>query len=275
MAKPNKPAATAPPAAASFDETSQEFVGRWNRLISTTNWEKGRIIHEWRTALIEARADVSEYSDEAWSRRVGNVSPQHVGRLRRVYDRFGQAWQEFDGLYWTHFQSGLEWPDAEMWLEGAVQDRWSVSQMRANRWEAIGAPADLKPREEDIVSAELDEDVSPSFDSDTSAVVSPTFDTVRDPSGEESFDPDFGDEVAGSAAETAPPGVVAEDESPATAEQRIRPFAELPELPQDLAAAFEGFKLAILRHKMDDWSEVERNDVLSTLDALRELVLAP
>ena len=30
------------------DEASQPFVGRWNALVSTTNWEKGRIIGDWR-----------------------------------------------------------------------------------------------------------------------------------------------------------------------------------------------------------------------------------
>jgi hypothetical protein len=274
MAKSKQLAATAT-IADSLDVTSQEFVGQWNRLISTTNWEKGRIIYEWHVALIEAKADVSEYSDEAWSRRVGNVSPQHVGRLRRVFERFGELWEEFDGLYWTHFQSALEWPDAEMYLEGAVQNGWSVSKMRAQRWEAIGAPANLKPRDEDIISAELDEDASAAFDSDTPATISPTLDTVRDPSGEESFGPDFGDDATGSPDDGAPFGIVADDDPQSAAEQRIRPFAELPELPEDLADAFEGFKLAILHHKMNDWKEVARDDVLGTLDALKELAVAP
>ncbi len=63
------------------DQASTEFLGRWNRLISTTNWEKGRIIHDWRSALIAAGADVEDYSDEAWAARVGQVSGQHVGRF--------------------------------------------------------------------------------------------------------------------------------------------------------------------------------------------------
>ena len=52
------------------DEASQAFVGQWNRLISTTNWEKGRIIHEWRAALMENGAAITDYSDETWSRMV-------------------------------------------------------------------------------------------------------------------------------------------------------------------------------------------------------------
>ncbi|MEM8679364.1 MAG: hypothetical protein AAGF97_08435, partial [Planctomycetota bacterium] len=45
---------------------SAEYIGRWNELISTTNWDKGRIICDWRDALIAAQAPPLEYSDEAW-----------------------------------------------------------------------------------------------------------------------------------------------------------------------------------------------------------------
>ena len=83
-------------------------MGRWNHLVSTTNWEKGRIIHEWRQALIAAETDSSEYADEAWSRRVEHVSGQHAGRLRRVYDRFGATHESYNGLYWSHFHGSFE-----------------------------------------------------------------------------------------------------------------------------------------------------------------------
>ena len=36
-------------------EAAAEYVGRWNRLVSTTNWEKGRIVSEWREALRTGR----------------------------------------------------------------------------------------------------------------------------------------------------------------------------------------------------------------------------
>ena len=65
-------------------EAATEYVGRWNRLVSTTNWEKGRIISEWRAAMQQADAAAASYTDDAWSQQVGGVTPQHVGRLRRV-----------------------------------------------------------------------------------------------------------------------------------------------------------------------------------------------
>jgi hypothetical protein len=137
-------------------ETSSEYVGRWNRLVSTTNWEKGRIIYQWRQALQQAGAPVAECTDETWAQQVGGVTPQHVGRLRRVHERFGDISQQYPGLYWSHFYTALDWPDAEMWLEGAMQNDWSISQMRHQRWEALGAPPELKPLESEIFLTETD-----------------------------------------------------------------------------------------------------------------------
>jgi len=56
--------------------------------------------------------------------------------------------------------------------------------------------------------------------------------------------------------------------------ESIRPFENLPALPRDLSEAFEGFKLAILNHKLAGWREVGAADVLTVLDALKQLVLA-
>src|SRR5205085_5168476 len=129
---------SAMPLSDSLVEASQPYVGLWSRLVSTTNWEKGRIIVEWREALVAQELPVSEYSDDAWAQMVGGVTGQHVGRVRRVCQRFGQQKEEFAGLYWSHFQAAIDWNDAEMWLEGAKQSGWSISQMREKRWETLG-----------------------------------------------------------------------------------------------------------------------------------------
>ncbi len=119
------------------DPNSESFVGRWQSLVSQTNWEKGKIISEWRQAKIDDGATSSQYSDEAWASMVGFVTCQHVGRLRRVYDRFGETWSTYAGLYWSHFWAALDWDDAELWLEGASQSHWSISQMRRTRAKAM------------------------------------------------------------------------------------------------------------------------------------------
>jgi hypothetical protein len=48
-------------------------------------------------------------------------------------------------------------------------------------------------------------------------------------------------------------------------------FENLPELPDDLADAFDGMKLAILHHKYDGWRAISRADVVGMLRMLRDL----
>ena len=50
---------------------------------------------------------------------------------------------------------------------------------------------------------------------------------------------------------------------------------EVDELPEDLADAFEQFKLAIIAQRRLGWSETTPAAVIECLDALRELALAP
>jgi len=143
-------------------DVAGKYIGQWNRLVSTTNWEKGRIICQWRDALIAAGAPVTEYSDEAWSQLVGGVTSQHVGRLRRVFQRFGDVFDQYEGLYWSHFQASLDGEDAEMWLEGAIHNNWSVSQMRGKRWETLGKPGDAPPPDDSAFAEETDDEFSAS-----------------------------------------------------------------------------------------------------------------
>jgi hypothetical protein len=254
-------------------EIEQPFVGRWNRLVSSTNWEKGRIIHEWREALIAAGAPAADYADEAWSLRVGGVTGQHVGRLRRVFQKFFSSYDKYHGLYWSHFQTAIDWDDAEMWLEGAVQNSWSVSAMRRTRWETLGAVATEQPPDANLVSADTDEDWTPSQEE------SPR----HTPDGPAHYEegplpvpegPDFGDadEIDGP---TGGHGEAVSSDPDRPTIAPFRPFEDLAELPPDLADAFDAYKLSILRHKTDGWRQIGRDAVLASLDALKELVLAP
>ncbi len=260
-----------------IDNASLHFLGQWSRLVSTTNWEKGRIIHSWREALAAANAPASEYSDDAWSQHVGGVTGQHVGRLRRVYERFGGVREQYAGLYWSHFQAAIDWNDAEMWLEGAIQNRWSVAEMRRERWQAFGGQEAERPSDSDIVIAEIDEDAeavhAPAAYTNTNGASATVFD--GEASGPRYEGPDFGDEPDSTSPtdrtvfEEGQPG----DSLPGPA--AVAPFVDLPTLPADLTDAFESFKLAILRHKTAGWREVGSSDVLRSLDALMALVTAP
>jgi hypothetical protein len=253
-------------------EASTEYVGRWNRLISTTNWEKGRIVSEWRAAMQQADAPAASCTDEAWSQQVGGVTPQHVGRLRRVFERFGDAHQQYAGLYWSHFQAALDWPDAEMYLEGAVQNDWSVAQMRNQRWEAMGGQPELQPREADVVASELDEDAPARDDSPLPATISESLGEVH---GAEDFSEYDDSEPAPFDGDGSSVSDMTDAAVEAPSAPLLRPFESLPPLPADLKEAFELMKLSILAHKVCGWAEIARDDVLSMLESLKQLALAP
>ena len=253
-------------------ELAQPFVGLWNSLISTTNWEKGRIISQWREALVESGVDSHQYSDEAWARRVGGVTAPHVGRLRRVHDRFASTYETYSGLYWSHFLAALDWDDAPMWLEGAAGESWSVSQMRNKRWEAEGAVESKRPTSSEIVEVDTDEDVvlpaqgggrTKEYGEDSGVAAGPLHES-----------PDFGEEeelsvVGGGDSVAANAASVAQDQ---TNEPTVQPFAGLPELPDDIADAFEALKLAVLRHKTAGWAETDVESVQKYLDAFTLLM---
>jgi hypothetical protein len=249
-------------------EASSEYVGRWNHLVSTTNWEKGRIITQWREALEQADAPVASRTDEVWAQQVGGVTPQHVGRLRRVYERFADAYQQYAGLYWSHFYSALDWPDAEMWLEGAVQNEWSITQMRNQRWESLGALPELKPKESEIFAADSEIDEPPAGDRPLPDTVSETIGEVHD-AGEET-------------GRSSNPAPFDDDEDntshasqPAESAAAFRPFENLPAMPADVNEAFELFKLAIIGHKLCGWQDIALDDLLAILDSLKRLAIAP
>jgi len=252
-------------------DASQPFVGRWNTLVSTTNWEKGRIIADWRQGLEAQGAAATECSDEAWARLVGDVTSQHVGRLRRVHERFAELHDQYDGLYWSHFLAALDWQDAEMWLEGALQQGWSVAKMRAARWEAIGGPEELKPSESDIYSGEIDGEAYASLERQIEgAPVSRSGETAATDS--EGADRD---DSSAERDEHAPSSDRHTDELAEAGPPPVRPFENLAELPDDVSEAFESFKLAIITHKLSGWAEVSRADLLGALDALKALATAP
>jgi hypothetical protein len=260
-----------------FDQASAEYVGRWNRLVSTTNWEKGRIICQWRERLEQEGMPASSATDEAWSLAVGNVSPQHVGRLRRVYQRFGSVAESYAGLFWSHFQAALDWDDAEMWLEGAVQSRWSVSQMRRQRWQANGGAADAEPLDEALPATEFDEDSEPPVE-DQSGAPNAVGDAHEAAVAEQPHEADVEPAAAwdeGSADATDETDDPIADDGGEPASRPVRPFENLPPLPKDLTDVVEQFKLALLKHKVAGWQEVRCDDVLATLDALKQLATAP
>jgi hypothetical protein len=255
------------------DDSAGKYVGQWNRLVSTTNWEKGRIICQWREALELSESPATAFSDEAWAELVGGVTSQHVGRLRRVFQRFGAVSDQYEGLYWSHFQAALDWTDAEMWLEGAIRNDWSVSQMRGKRWETLGNAGD--PPVDPTAATPLDEDAESANDGEAaSAAGSATVDSEAAPwesEGEEAESESDGETAESTSSHESIDSPV----SAPKAKDRKRLGVEVDDLPDDLADAFEQFKLAIIAQRRLGWSETTPEAVIECLDALKQLALAP
>jgi hypothetical protein len=250
-----------------ISEPSRPFIGNWHAVVSQTNWEKGKIVNEWRSKLEDSGVSARLFSDPAWSRLVGEVSPQHVGRLRRTYDRFGEVYGDYAGLYWSHFFAALDWNDAEMWLEGAVQNNWSVSKMRYQRWETLGAVEGQRPDPLEIVSSPEDDGVrvATAYESRDDVVRRDELPSAKGPVFE---GPDFGDDDQ---ATNAVDSRHASDEL-ALAGDRIDIQATLDALPDEISRPFVKLREAIARHKSDDWSSVKRIHLVALVNDLRQLL---
>jgi hypothetical protein len=142
--------------------------------------------------------------------------------------------------------------------------------MRDQRWQTLGQLEADRPRAEDVVSGETDEDFEPARRQDPMpASITGEYAEVTGPLPE---GPDFGDEPSAGSRDASARWEIGEGQPAA---QAVRPFENLPELPDDLADAFDSLKLAILHHKQAGWQAISAADMLRTLDALKALVTAP
>ena len=264
------------------DAASKPFVGRWLKLASETNWEKGRIILEWRNALIASEASSSQYSDEAWANRVGFVTCQHVGRLRRVYERFGETYNEYPKLYWSHFWAAIDWDDAELWLEGASSSRWSITQMCRMRAESMRLPEGqtalgFVASETQRIESETDDGFLESTSSATGEQSKGRESTSdqdddspnRSKEGFESRplneDPDFGDQDI-QATGNSTPTLQSTDDDPIVSRN---PFEGLGKIPLDIVEALDPLKLSILRYRSNQWQGFSKQQMLDLIEALK------
>jgi len=151
-----------------------------------------------------------------------------------------------------------------------VLNSWSVSGMRHQRWEALGARPTDKPLDEEIVVAELDEDRSPEG---IEREISASYDEAH--AGPLHEGSDFGEESI-PAVLPFPAAAAHQDDSHAEATVAlVSPFRDVEILAGDLGQAVESIKLAILYHKAAGWVDVDAQTVLDNLEALKQLLLAP
>jgi hypothetical protein len=110
-----------------------EVIRQWELLISETNWRKGDLL-----------ASVEQFNADGFAREVGGAVPDHLRRLREVSLRFPPEYRKrFPKLRWSYFLAAHDWLDRDKWLQLANDGDLTVSQMRMQRWERVGAPNGL------------------------------------------------------------------------------------------------------------------------------------
>ena len=244
---------------------SDQYCQQWDKLVSTTNWTKGKIICQWREKLQATGFSAHHYSDEAWSRRVGNVTPQHTGRLRKVFVRFGTVQEEYPKLYWSHFLSALDWETPEIWLEGAQRNRWSVSEMRNMQSTTMRQVETTEMQEDDILLANL-----------TDHVVQPIAGANR-PSGLPESGPAssatdaFKDTESESGLESHPANQTAVSPLVAAKEDSMA----IDDLPRDFRRVFSRLETMIRKHQASGWESVKPKTLLLQLEKLKALINSP
>ncbi len=257
----------------SISELSRTFASHWQVVVSQTNWEKGKIISDWRRQLSDAGVAPRLYSDAAWCRIVGEVTPQHAGRLRRTWERFGESHSTYPGLFWSHFFAALDWSDAEMWLEGAVQNNWPVSKMRFQRWETMGAVESERPDLLSLVATERDEGVR--------ILPQPVgADQVFEPGearGTRRTDgplperPDFGDDDGESSGDSSQESARRGSRDSFEGD-RVDIEAVLEQLPDSVARPYRKLRIELLRLRECEWEGVDRLHLVALANDFRLLL---
>ena len=219
----------------------------------------------WRTALADAGALPQESTDEAWSQRVGNVSSQHVGPLRRVCERFTAVKDSYAGLFWSHFQAALDWQDAECGWRGPCKTsgRWPrCAASDGKRWAGCPRMSRTNPTLWPPTMTKTSSRPSKALSAALAGSTSDDADAIDDDAANLSLD------------ETTDGPVPFDADAFAPEEVAARPFAHLAALPDDLAEAFEAFKLAIVRHRLDGWRTWLWMTSCMSIDALKSLALS-
>ncbi len=233
---------------------STAYLNQWHELISRTNWEKGRVICQWRENVCNLHPEVRAVSDRAWSELTGGVSADHVGRLRRTFERFGDTYKNYDRLSWTHFMVAVAWPDAEMWLEGATQNGWTIEQMRTKRWETMGGLDAERPSDRDIIVKEI-------------APEELAADATHKPLQQGQYDMITGPIIDG------PDWGESEEDSSALNTFGHQAFEKvLKQVPDEFSDAIRNLSELIAACHAESWTRVTRRDALKLLNFLKDQV---
>jgi hypothetical protein len=166
-----------------------------------------------------------------------------------------------------------------------VQNAWSVAQMRVQRWETIGAPEELKPKDEDVFTAEIDDETifrndlavgrrsleKERIEGRTSKIgaadIAEGFDSNTVPFEINEEKPKKGSKKSKTKQNETTPNTLPTGEVLAV-------LNDFSDFPSDLSEPLESVKIAILNHKLSHWKGVAPSKVVQCLDTLKSLVFS-
>lgn len=125
-----------PPGTAS----EQDLVQIARDALSRCNWIVGKCAAEWTQRYARGRTDAD------FAQLVG-LSSDQVFQRRRVWETFGDVYEDYPALRWSHFYIAVNWDDSAECLQWADENGATVAEMRAWRRAMRG---------EDVAEAEVE-----------------------------------------------------------------------------------------------------------------------
>ena len=119
-------------------ETEEELLGRAQDAVSRCNWVVGECAAKWTKKYARGR------TDHDFANLVG-LSPDQVYQRRRVWETFGDVFENYPALRWSHFYVALNWDDAPECLQWGEENQATVAEMKAWRRAMRGDEASDEP----------------------------------------------------------------------------------------------------------------------------------
>ena len=99
--------------ASQVKETEEELISKAQSAVSQSNWIVGECAAKWTTKYAKGRTDAD------FATMVG-LTPDQVFQRRRVWETFGDVFEDYPKLKWSHFYVALTWDDAPECLQCAA-----------------------------------------------------------------------------------------------------------------------------------------------------------
>lgn len=123
-------------------ETEEQLVVTAQRAVSRCNWVVGECASKWTKKYAKGRTDTD------FGALVG-LSGDQVYQRRRVWETFGDVFEDYSSLRWSHFYVALNWDDAPECLTWADENEATVAEMRAWRRAQRGEDLTAEPADDD------------------------------------------------------------------------------------------------------------------------------